>query len=455
MRVHPPARDEVAWLVGGVIASCIAIAAFAVSPRASVLAAMAVLAAAVFMARRSWLLAAVAASVPLEGAAEAGSNLTAARLLAVLALGLLTLDVVRKRRKYFAPKLPLLLLVLFVSFAWASVGWALAPEVAVHRAFQFTQLALLYVVVSSSRRNELVAIQWGFVLGALSAVVMGFITPGAEGRFTGGGLDTNDFAATVAVALCIALGLSGSRGAGRRLVLAAFGTLGLIAVVMSGSRGGALACLPFAVMLAIRTFRVPGGARTTPGFKAAIMGLCLGGTILATVLVPATALARFEQWTPESSGGFTDRATIWSYAWRLFGEHPISGVGAGNFPTSIARQGIRGLPREGIVAHDSYLSVATELGTVGLMLFVGFIVAHFGLVRRRVVEAGRGLRAGPCAALAAICIASLSLSWEYRKTLFIVCGMIAALHHELREDLRAVDRGGSAAAPLPDVHVDA
>jgi O-antigen ligase len=78
--------------------------------------------------------------------------------------------------------------------------------------------------------------------------------------------------------------------------------------------------------------------------------------------------------------------------------------------------------REGAgVAHNMFLSVQSELGIVGIVLFVG---ALFLAVRLALRAAGRGstLALGLVLGLAAFTIAGMTLSWEYQKIGYVLYG---------------------------------
>jgi O-antigen ligase len=77
-------------------------------------------------------------------------------------------------------------------------------------------------------------------------------------------------------------------------------------------------------------------------------------------------------------GSGTGRLDLWTVGWRMVEDQPLQGVGADNFtvssvhyllqPGAIERADyIVGAPK---VVHNTYLQLWTELGLVGLVLFV-------------------------------------------------------------------------------------
>ena len=78
--------------------------------------------------------------------------------------------------------------------------------------------------------------------------------------------------------------------------------------------------------------------------------------------------------TKFSVGSGTGREDLWRVAIQMFKNHPLNGVGTGNFQVVEPRYALRNinLPRVDLVvdtpkvAHNTYLHVLTELGVVGI-----------------------------------------------------------------------------------------
>ena len=67
----------------------------------------------------------------------------------------------------------------------------------------------------------------------------------------------------------------------------------------------------------------------------------------------------------------------WKCGLRMFLEHPIIGVGQGNFPWHFGKYespgGIHGKSLAGRAAHSLYFTLIPELGLVGILLFSGML----------------------------------------------------------------------------------
>jgi O-antigen ligase len=72
------------------------------------------------------------------------------------------------------------------------------------------------------------------------------------------------------------------------------------------------------------------------------------------------------------------RLDAWSGAARLTADHPLLGVGPGNFQAYFFRATDR--PSGSLLltqVHNTYLDVASELGVIALILFVSFLAMSF------------------------------------------------------------------------------
>jgi O-antigen ligase len=72
------------------------------------------------------------------------------------------------------------------------------------------------------------------------------------------------------------------------------------------------------------------------------------------------------------------RYALWKTAWRMWLDHPITGVGIGMYKTQILYYGQGLIPShylyKGIVAHNMYISLLAETGLIGVALFVILII---------------------------------------------------------------------------------
>ena len=139
--------------------------------------------------------------------------------------------------------------------------------------------------------------------------------------------------------------------------------------VASFSRGGFVGLLPVA---AYCWYKTPRKALAT-----IVMGLML---IIFLAFTTESYWAEMktikEQKMEEGTGAM--RKHFWTCAWYMFLDHPIIGVGPGNFPWNIEKYEKKiGLYRNrmwgGAVAHSLYFTLIPELGLIGILLFSGML----------------------------------------------------------------------------------
>jgi hypothetical protein len=113
--------------------------------------------------------------------------------------------------------------------------------------------------------------------------------------------------------------------------------------------------------------------------------------------------------------GAGNRYDYWRVAWRVWREHPVLGVGAGNYPRSYYQQ--RATTEDIEQPHSIELQALSELGIVGALLLAGFIGGiGWGIMRMRPAAAhsplSRALMVGGVGAISAW-LAQTSVDWMH------------------------------------------
>ena len=366
------------------------------------------------------LLAAVAAGIPLDGLLAltfGGSSLALGVPLVVAAFW----TVVASGRIRALPA-PLLALGAFAAWSAVSVAWAVDGQEFAKRLLTNAQLLALVLVcwqVLHSER-ELRALLTGFVAGCVATAALAwqaFLRGEAlvEGgtRYAAKGIDANDMSVTLAVGLPMAayLALTGRRAWSRAAFL--YVPIAASAIALSGSRGGTLTAAA-----AVGSVLVWAARRS----RAALVGaslLTVAAVAGAWALVPEDSWTRIFTVQEQLRGGtMGDRVQIWRAGWNVLAQHPLVGVGAGGFSKAIS-----GALNARIVAHNTPLSIAVEHGVVGLVLFATALV----MVVRGVARVEPPERSLAWSLVVTWCVGSASLTWEYRKTTWLVILVGAAL----------------------------
>jgi putative inorganic carbon (HCO3(-)) transporter len=258
------------------------------------------------------------------------------------------------------------------------------------------------------------------VTGGVVAVITAATSGGQEQEIVGMGAEATGRAKgsfgnpnLLAVFLATALAAAGAVMVGGRpqfrpVAAAAFiATLAGLALTLS--RGGLLAgAAAVAVMLLWRPFRRMALVAVAVGAAALLIA---GADVLGSSQSVDLVTKRIEsvQYATQTD----PRSALWRGTPEIIGDHPLLGVGAGQFSAAAAAYGLRDpfseyQPFEH--AHSIPLTVAAELGLLGLLAFLWFATAlGIVLVRacRRTQGWARAYAFGLTAALVAIAVQGL------------------------------------------------
>jgi O-antigen ligase len=314
---------------------------------------------------------------------------------------------------------------VFLSVLWSdSLGaWASATGQFALAICYFVAYALLLESRAQMRRL-LVA----YVIGAGVVALVGLSQTSATVRAVGYQGDANMYALYELAALPIAGNLAArSRGWGRAGWFAMMALL-VAAVLASQSRGGLLAVI--VVTLYLLWNGDLGGIFAVRPRLTTVVG---SGVLMALATIALLTIPRFSPQNSADTRG-TGRLDIWHVAWQGWEQHPVLGLGAGNF---IAASGdlLSSTPGvqldaysvlfDGIKVHNAYLEPWVELGPVGLGLYVGVLVST-GIVlfkMRHLADAGLLKACFPM--LLGFATATIFLSAINNKLLWMLAGFAA------------------------------
>lgn len=229
-------------------------------------------------------------------------------------------------------------------------------------------------------------------------------------RFAAAGQDPNDVARFLDIGFPFAALLLGSKaGWATRLLAAGYLPVGLVAVLLTASRGGfvaaAIALLGCGILMARRNPR---------GALAGLLALPVLGAAL-WLTVPAGTFERLAT-IPEQlqSGNLNQRINIWSAGWDAFRRSPLVGAGAGSFADAAGLAPID-------TAHNTVMAVAVNSGLLGLALAAGILAAAVEalLYARGVLRLAFGTALVVWAATASVA------SVEGNRTTWLLFGLIA------------------------------
>lgn len=310
-------------------------------------------------------------------------------------------------------------LLLFTIWSGLTTVWSIDPSRSAGGFLTNVQIFLwLFIMwdVFGTRTDIRRALQ-AYVLGAYVSI-LGILANFAAGRTTAydrygaAGFQVDAIALVMAIGIPAAWFLAAGPPArhSRRiwaLVNYAYLPLASLALVLTGTRGAAVASIPTAVFLAWSL------ARNGPSrFLAGTLLLVVTVAGIA-VIAPPGLLARIASTTGEISqlNDLNGRIEIWRESLGAWREAPILGVGNDAHRAAIPA---------GKVAHNLFLSVLVETGLVGVVLFAN-VIRHV----LRSVPRHRGWETWFWGAeLAVLGLGSLSLSTEDAKSLWLFLALV-------------------------------
>jgi O-antigen ligase len=355
-------------------------------------------------------------SVPWESLIRINSVNVMSKATGAIALGFAVIAFVMSGR---IRRWHVLHLAAFLFLIWAAATLSVmhSGDRLPYKYWTFVQLFLvLWIVweVAVSGRRQ-IGLLTAYTLGAYITAfgtIMVFRRSGSDAaRFAAGGADPNDLAMILALGLPMAwyLGMTYRRPL-LRWVCRAYLPIALLAIALTGSRGGMLAGLTALLIVPLAMTLSPGRLAT------AIAMLVVSGT-LAMVYVPDKIVERLATTGGEvedlSLGG---RVKLWKAGIRAFGQHPVTGVGVSGFKTAV--DPLLGTTTQ--VAHNSFVSVLVEEGVVGFVLYMMMFVAVF----LAVLDLPRMERRFALVLMATLLVAMMPLTWEDRKPVWIVLAML-------------------------------
>lgn len=327
------------------------------------------------------------------------------------------------------------LTVVLVFWAVGSSVWAPSVRSAAFETARLALVAILMFVVFAAVREARHArwLIWGYIAGADISALVGLVTTSRQpGRIAGGIGDPNFLAAILVSGLAFVLfTLPSTSRALARWLLGGSALLFAITFVLTESRGGLIALA--AMFVTAVAFGGPVRRRAL-AFALALTAVTVGYYAL---LASPQALARVTH-----AGAGSGRTDIWSVAARVVQDHPLAGVGIGNFPVveasyaadTVDLPNVRAVVDKRPVVHNTYLEVMTELGIVGFVLFgavlTGSLVVGVRAVRTFVLVGARELELlarGVIVAIVSLLTAFVFLSGEYEKSLWLLLGLSVAL----------------------------
>jgi O-antigen ligase len=314
-------------------------------------------------------------------------------------------------------------MVAFVSWSTLSYFWSVSRLRTQERVFTEVQLLIVVLLIwqfctSESGRLTLAK---AYIFGTLVSCASTMYRYAAHqyteyGRFSAEGFDPNDLSLTLALSIPLSyhLFLRNRTAAGWVWLLQI--AIAMLSCFLTASRMGAVVLI-LALSIVLLTARQLSARR-----RMGMAVLFLLAMMVCVSFIPKASWKRISTLTTEVSHGTLNRRTeIWAGGVKMLGKKPIFGVGAGAFPVAVWPMLSHFDVDHAFVAHNTYLSVVTELGVFGLLLFLLLLAALILLILRMEPLARKAYGVMFFVWFVGVCV----LSWEYRKPTWVVFALIA------------------------------
>lgn len=230
---------------------------------------------------------------------------------------------------------------------------------------------------------------FGYIQAGLNLGPQSFIRDSAL-RVYGTFDQPNPYAAYINIPLSVTLALTLLSRNWLTRVLAGITVISLgVAELLSQSRGGeialaaALAFIIFVGMPRVRTVMRLGIFAILAGLAGALLGY-LPSSLTSSAL-RFLGLEQISFSAPSTQDYSTaERLAHWIAGLHMYFDHPILGVGIGNYPDAYAPYHITIFLDSLGHAHNYYINIAAEMGTIGLVVYLFFVVALFMLGGRAI-----------------------------------------------------------------------
>jgi hypothetical protein len=372
------------------------------------------------MRRIAWgLLLVFAFAIPWEYSLDMGEPLGNVARIAGLLLILAAVPAVLQAGRLRTPGAMQWVVLAFYLWFCCSYFWTIEPLETLERLRgYFQEMMIVWLVWEFAESpDDLRSLLRAYVAGSWVLALLtlsNFSSPEAiatgQFRFVAEGQDPNDVARYLDLGFPLAaLLLNCEPRWPARLLALGYLPLGLVAVILTASRGGFLAALVAVAGCAILLARshargVLAGTLALPAIAAALW-----------FFVPHETFERLATIPGQLQGGdLNQRWNIWTSGWRSFAHAPFFGSGAGTFVSAARLASMN-------TAHNTALSILVTGGLIALCLFVVIVT----LAARSLLRIHGPLQLALATALAVWFITTLDATVEENRTTWLLLALIA------------------------------
>jgi O-antigen ligase len=363
-----------------------------------------------------WLAVLLIFIVPWEDSLSVTTLGSLARVMGVVVAAFWGATILLEGR-FQRPHLFHILVLLFFLWNFVSVFWSVDINSTLQRIKTYSQIFLLLLIfwdVFQSPENLKMGLQ-AYVYGAyvpIADTIYNFLkgnTAGAyDGRYSASGVNAVDLSLILMVGLPVAMQLffmaaHTRQGALLKLINLAYIPLAVFAIILTGSRTSLIAVIPFGIYLAATQ-------QIRFDKKFVVFGALLIAILALLPFVPRAITARLGTLGASiEAGDLGGRMDLWRQCILELSKRPFIGLGSGTLDYVI-----------GSAAHNTFISVVTETGFIGFILF-SFMLATVLFQAIHIPNGNSGLWV---TILLIWVIGVNSLSWEHRKLTWLLLNFI-------------------------------
>jgi len=396
------------------------------------------------MRKVAWgLLLLFAFAVPWEYSLDLGEPLGNIARVVGLVLMLAAIPAVLQAERVRTPGAMQWLVLAFYLWFCCSYFWTVEPLATLEKMRGYFQemmiVGLVWEFTDSPRDlrallEAFIAGSWVLALLTLANFRSAEAIAAGQIRFVAEGQDPNDVARFLdlgfPLAALLMISLPGKQGWPGRLLALGYLPLGLVAVLLTASRGGFLAAviaLGGCGLLLLKSH--PRGALA----GALALPVVMAGLWFA---IPRETFDRLATIPSQLEGGdLNQRLNIWDAGWHAFMRSPLVGSGAGSF-TGAAATNFRD------TAHNSELSILVGGGLVALFVAAGIVA----LAARAAFKTRGPLRLALATVLAVWAIAAQVDTVEENRATWLLLGLIAVAGRLATEEPEGMEKCFPAAS---------
>jgi O-antigen ligase len=323
--------------------------------------------------------------------------------------------------KFRKPQLFHILVLLFFLWNFVSLFWSFDIENTIQRIKTYSQIFLLLLIYWDlfQKPEDLMAGLEAYIFGAYVLIFStiynywaGNVAVQYEGRYSATGVNANDVVLFLIFGLPMSLAFSmqllfavqrNIKGALLQTVNLLYIPLSIFSIILTGGRTSIIAIIPFVIFI-ISTQRIKVER------KLLIFVILLVSFFALFPFIPQSVIDRIGTiGNSISEADLGGRVIMWRKSITVLAQNPMLGVGSGAIDNII-----------GGAVHNTVISVATDTGFIGFVLFLAIL----GLVAYRVVKLPKRTSALWTVVFATWVIGMLSLSWEFRKITWIILSFV-------------------------------